>query len=889
MTEQGTEFEFLRDTMLRLVTDQKKSLAEAAKFLIGMGLNRDVVRDVAAYFEELRQDNYPAEEVIDDPATREAWYFGPQPEDRWWGFYKATLISSGKRWMIPGLDEKSTEITALLSDPRDVGTRRKGLVVGNVQSGKTANYTAVMAKAADAGYRFVIVLAGMHNNLRRQTQLRLENDLLRDEWFVLTNADEDFGSIPDGAALFSSNIRMAAVVKKNANRLRNLVRWFKSVPEDVRRQCPVLIIDDEADQATPNTLAEKNEVSSINKWLRQLWANTPTGTYVAYTATPFANVFINPEDERDLFPSDFITTLEVGQGYFGPAQVFGTAAINDDPEDLPDPGLDMVRSIPDADAAALKPPSKSDKRELFDPELPPSLKDAIHWFVVASAIRRARGQRDHSSMLVHTTHYAAPHERMKQRIQAYIDGVIRPAVDSDDLASLRHSWEQEAHRVSWPTVKPVSWEQVRASLPEVMREIEVKVDNGLSDDRLDYSSKGPDGHVRLRTVVAVGGGTLSRGLTLEGLVVSYFTRSSNTYDTLLQMGRWFGYRAGYEDLPRIWVGHDLDEDYAFLSRVEQDMRDEIRSFEGTDTTPAEVGLRIRAHPGRLEITARNKMYHASRVQVTLSGVLRQTFLLDGSDPGIVASNVAAVERLVAGGTLEPLVGGARSSAGHRRMCRDVSGLTVQRLLREYSFCTDQDDVVEKDLMINWIRKSAPEALWNVVVVGRSEPLSVDGIEAVPPFRIAGHDFHTLNRAPLRDASTKQRLNFKGIASPSDRLADIDPGFKGSISEMLRCRRLHGDGKGLILVYPISRYSVPAGPKNSRADGSGERDVRVPLAQFDVEHDLLGLGVLFPFASAPEAEGEFYSVRANWEIEETEDGELPRDIEASSRSARMASS
>lgn len=888
MTELSIEFDFIRDNIVKLVTERKMSLAEAAKFLLTMNLNPKVVNQVAAHLDSLRQQNYPVDEVVDDPTTREPWYFGPQPEDRWWGFYKATLIAAGKRWMIPGLDEKSTEITALLSDPRAVGTTRKGLVVGNVQSGKTANYTAVTAKAADAGYRFVIVLAGMHNNLRRQTQLRLENDLLRDDWFVLTNAEEDFGSIPDGAALFSSNLRMAAVVKKNANRLRNLVQWFESVPEDVRRQCPVLIIDDEADQATPNTLTEKNEISSINKWLRRLWENTPTGTYVAYTATPFANIFMNPDDENDFFPEDFITSLDVGDGYFGPAQVFGTAAVNDDPESPPDPGLDMVRSIPDADASALKPPSRTEQREAFDPELPSSLEEAVAWFIVASAIRRARGQHDHSSMLVHTTHYASPHERMKSRIEAYLDDHVRPAVEAGDLGILRNAWEREVHRVSWPSAPEVSWRQIRDVLPEVLQDVEVKVDNGQSDDRLDYSSSGPDGRVRTRTVIAVGGGTLSRGLTLEGLVVSYFTRSSSTYDTLLQMGRWFGYRPGYEDLPRIWVSDNLDEDYAFLSRVEQDMRAEIRSFEGTDTTPAEVGLRIRAHPGRLEITARNKMYHARRVQVTLSGVLRQTFLLDGSDPGVVRSNTQAVERLVSGRRLEPLAGAGDFSVGGRRICRDLSALAVQNFLAEYSFCSASDEIVEKKLMVDWIRKSAPASLWNVVVVGRSEPLKIDGVDVVPKFRIAGEGFHAINRAPLRDASSTDRINFKGIASPNDRLADIAPSFKGSIVEMLKHRRLHGGGKGLILVYPISRHSVPARPGRQVGKGQHGRDIRVPLSYFGVEHDLLGLGVLFPTSSTPGEEGDFYSVRADWEIESV-DEELPRDNEASSSAARMAKS
>lgn len=863
--------EILEDVIEMLIhqmsPQKRRSLAEARRYVIDRlhQEEADVDRAVAR-IEELRQKNLRADDVINNPATRQQWYLGPQHRDVCWPRYCETLKKAGRGWMIPALDGKTTSITALLSDPSLLGVRRKGLVVGNVQSGKTANYTGVIAKAVDAGYRFVIVLAGVHNNLRRQTQLRLESDLVGDDWIRLTNSKEDFGGFTDSTGLFNNSKRMIAVVKKNGSRLRNLCEWLASVPEDVRRRCPLLIVDDESDQATPNTQEAKDEVSAINDLLRKLWELSPTGSYLAYTATPFANVLMDPDNEEDLFPSDFITGLEVGEGYFGPARVFGTAVADDDPKSRADLGLDMVRLIPEDEVAALRPPSGKDARLEFDPELPSSLLDAVDWFVVATAIRRARGQAAHSSMLVHTTHYAAPHEKMKGRLREYVESVLRPAYSRRDLSRLERSWEREISKVPMDDVVPVSWEVVSRHIGRVLLDLDIKVDNGSSDDRLDYQAKGADGNVIQQTVIAIGGGTLSRGLTLEGLVVSYFTRSTNTYDTLLQMGRWFGYRPGYGDLPRIWVSQGLDDDYAFLSLVEEDLRNEIRSFEGTDATPAEVGVRIRSHPGRLQVTADNKMFHAKQVQVGLAGQLKQTYLLDGSDPDIVRSNIAAVNALAYGGHFERIAG---SKGNSQRWVRGgLTSAAVSQFLQRYSFYSDKNEIVTTKLVTDWIEKSAPFANWSLAIIGRGAPLDrTDGL-SVAPVGLAGLEVNPVSRAPLGGGkSTPERLNFKGVVSPGDRMVDVDPRFNGSVAEGRKKRRLSAPDQGLILVYPISRYSVPVTPstesKTSPRSGAVER---VALAELGVTHDLLALGLLFPDSASGVDEGDFVSVRADWEIE-----------------------
>ena len=582
--------------------------------------------------------------VYDHSVTAEArmagWYTGPEEGDEIWPRLRAKLESGSLGDVVDEVDKASTKVVAHLADPHIQSLKKRGLVVGYVQSGKTANYTAVMAKAADAGYRLFIVLSGLHNNLRRQTQVRLTGDLVDHDWAPLTSDVADFGNVINGAALLSKGVISIAVVKKNQSRLRSLRDWLRDIPESIRRRVPVLLLDDEADQATPNSAAAREQLSRINQLVRQIWAEIPTGTYVGYTATPFANIFMDPNDEEELYPADFIIDLPRPDAYFGAERVFGREPLDD--ADDPDPGLDMVRDVPDDDAELLKPPSKKDTRESFDPELPGSLIDAVTWFLVATAIRRARGQRAaHSSMLIHTTHYVAPHFAMKERLNDLLEE-FRVSWEQGNHSAFLTSFENEGTRAAEVATVPLPmWSQVEQELASVLRDVRVVVDNGSSDDRLDYN-RVADGEPVAETVIAVGGGTLSRGLTLEGLVVSYFTRTSNTYDTLLQMGRWFGYRPGYEDLPRIWMQPSLAAEFKFLSLVEEEIRQDMYHMERMKVTPREMGVRVRAHPGRLAIVARNKMHHADIVRVSYSGERNQTFIFDETNSQVIAANRKAV-------------------------------------------------------------------------------------------------------------------------------------------------------------------------------------------------------------------------------------------------------
>lgn len=784
-----------------------------------------------------------------------AWFAGPVSGGQW-DAYRSLLKADGAPGL-PALDAETSFITSLLACPQVTGDKRKGLVMGNVQSGKTRNFGGVVAKAADAGYKFVIVLSGMHNNLRDQTQSRLDSQLFDGEgWYPLTDQANDFVVPKKPTELFRHQKFLCAVVKKNVYRLARLNSMLKAIGPQMLNRIPILIVDDEADQATPNSLQEKNQVSAINRKLRELWKLTQTGTYVAYTATPFANVLIDPDNEADLFPSNFITTLEPGEGYFGAERVFGISENVDDGPQLD--GLDMVRMIPTAEADSLRPPSDVDDRDEFDPDIPPSLRDAVNWFLVATAIRRARGQFDNSSMLVHTTHYTGPHFTMKDALDLEVAAAAHD-LQKGDIARFEQAWQVEATRVASEATVPLpNWEAVLEHLEGVVKGARVIVDNGKSSDRLNYVKGEP------QTVIAVGGGTLARGLTLEGLTVSYFTRTSNTYDTLLQMGRWFGYRTGYEDLPRVWVTEGLDKDYAFLARVEKDLRDEIRSVQNSGVTPAEMGVRVRAHPGRLEVTAKNKMFDANVVTLGLSGIYRQTFLLDRTQE---ENNRLAANRLLGEGVPDT------AGVPGRLRVDGLSGSRVRDFVGSFRAHPDQTWLMgefERQNMLDWIERWADGNVWNCVVVGLGQGESITG----DTMSLAGHDVPCLNRTPLI-GSSPSRLDMKAIMSAPDLLADIDsanysPQSVATEAGRRRVRRLHGAGRGLVLLYPMSGHATAKTP----ADGAQPTRMDMPTG-----HPVLGFAIVFPAVNDEEGtEGTFISVRRHWDVPTAVEGDSDSALE-----------
>lgn len=572
--------------------------------------------------------------------------------DFYWGRYRKLLNLKGlPKSVIDATDEVTDRVLDRLGDPRNLSPwSRRGMVVGHVQSGKTANYTGLICKAADAGYRLIVVIAGIHNNLRNQTQARIDEGFIgrdtgrlahankaqrqkiigvgqfdqREFPVSLTNTLRDFNkatATTNTSQIGQYNVPVVLVIKKNTSTLKNLLEWLKehSVHQGTQMVSqPMLLIDDEADNASINTAYARDEVTRINGQLRELLSLFHRSCYVGYTATPFANIFIDPDTDdetlkQDLFPRHFIIGLDAPSNYFGAQKVFLDARdqhvrLIDDNEDI----LPM-------------------KHKIDHPVdvLPESLIRAVRAFVVARAIRNARGQQAaHASMLINASRFTDVQGRLRSRVADVVDR-MRDAVAVDgakgkvalrnpEIAALHAVWEAE-----FAGAEGADWSTVQARLHEVLVAARVvEVNASKRSQPLDYDQTGEHGV----TVIAVGGFSLSRGLTLEGLTISYFLRNSMMYDTLMQMGRWFGYRPGYEDLCRIWIPADGVGWYAHIHEAMDDLQTQLKRMELAKATPEQFGLAVRSHPESLIVTARNKMGTGREfpMKVGLAGKLVET-------------------------------------------------------------------------------------------------------------------------------------------------------------------------------------------------------------------------------------------------------------------------
>lgn len=549
-----------------------------------------------------------------------------------WTDYQTYLLTESKfdKDTVDSIDHVTDKVLDLVGDPSKTGIGlRKGLVVGNVQSGKTADYIGAITKAADSGYRVIIVLAGILDNLRSQTQQRI------DEGFVGVSKVEDtaeggkkvitdkvvgvghFGSSrPHGVLSLTTlqsdfNGRTArsitatfgkddstiyvAVIKKNSATLRSLIKWLD------KGMCslPMLLIDDEADNASINYKSDESP-TTINKLIRDLLGKFQRTSYVGYTATPFANIFIDPDvvtadHGEDLFPRDFVVALDAPDRYMGPSRIFGE---NIAPED------DIVREIDDNDSTL----PVGHKREAAVNFLPGSLKNALRLYVLATAIRICRGDDTcHSSALVNVSRFIDIHKKVASLVRSEVEIIknaikvcgLLPYTENAVMTELHDLFEKEYSQCG------VDWNAVQSKLDQAASPVEVLEIHMEGDARqLDYSRENyPNG----RRLIAVGGFSLSRGLTLEGLCSSYILRNSKMYDTLMQMGRWFGYRNGYSDLCRIFMTSDARAWYKHITSALVELWDEFREMEKARLTPAEFGLRVKAHPLNLIVTAKNKM------------------------------------------------------------------------------------------------------------------------------------------------------------------------------------------------------------------------------------------------------------------------------------------
>ena len=812
--------------IIRLIANQVaagESIEYAKRIALKLA-NKQVVDEALQHLQQARDKMANLKEpttigVSDFPT----WYTGPLDHHKHWPGLRNALFQKGLSDVdLDEVDRASSKIVSRLGPPNAEEISTRGLVLGHVQSGKTTNFSAVMAKAADAGYRLFIVLSGVHNSLRQQTQTRLEQDLMtvQERWFNLTH-DGDFHSPGNAAAMLSTqDKRCLAVVKKNSHRLKRLIRWLDSVPDAVR-SCPILVIDDEADQASINVGAQRR--SAISRLIRDLLSR-PKAAYVGYTATPFANVLVDPHSEEDLYPRDFIIALKQPSEHMGTETIFGRERLTHDEPDVWSDGEDMVRHVPEDEVELIRPPTATEELMGWTPTVVPSLKQAIHYFILATAARRARDQTGHSSMLIHTTMRVHGQMRTRQPVQNALDE-LRRWVRSGRTHKIETLWNHERERVRIPGLDPVRYGDLVCHLDDVLEQSRIVVENSASQERLTYDQDP-------QTVIAIGGNTLSRGLTLEGLVVSYFLRVASAYDTLLQMGRWFGYRRGYRDLPRVWMTSDLHEWFIHLATVEAEIRVDIDRYEREHLTPMSAAVRIRQHPA-LAVTSRAKMGSAQPANISFAGARVQTFIFNHRDAEWLARNLEAGRALLRAA----IRGGARPrriGTTPRYALEAVPVDHVRRFLATYQFHEKHHPRLSADALIGYIDKQTTNRAllrWNVVVIGGAGEAR-DTIDLGLPQPVG-----LLRRSKLRIPGTPD-ANVKAIMSKEDRVADLcakDPTLAAEARRLpdavLQERR--PTGIGLLVLYPIHRRSEPD-EKN--------RGNREPL---DAVADVLGVGIVFP--------------------------------------------
>lgn len=847
--------------LVRAMRDGKgMSVEDAARELIEeLALDPQRVEVAVEKVRSLAEDVQTAHEpraVVAD--NIESWYLGPRPEDRSWPALKALLKSDG--WgkdALDDLDRSSNKIVAQLPNPHGHGTfDSRGLVLGYVQSGKTTSFTAVIAKAADAGYRFFLVLGGVHNALRQQTQDRLNAQLCEqhpDAWYRLTNED-DFRPDDNANVLLSATDgkRVLAIVKKNGSRLRALKKWLDGARPEILAACPMLIIDDEADQATPNTAKPDHRPSAMNALVREIVNGVPKTAYVGYTATPFANVLIDPNDATDLYPSDFIVDLPRADAYIGPEAIFGRDSLEFDPDgtELED-GADFVRNVPEEELTDLR-PKGAKGRDSFHPIVTPSLDAALRYFLMSTAARRARGKGNrHATALVHTSQHVDVHRKTADAITTHVEALATRLTNKNArlLHELEEQWRDEMERVpatDWDA-DPVGWDDVMALLPVVVDEVKVITDNSQSEERLHFDDNAP------QVIIAVGGNTLSRGLTLEGLAVSFFVRSASAYDTLLQMGRWFGYRNGYADLTRIWMPEEMRAWFHHLATVEQEIRFDIERYAQGHEKPSDFGPRIRTHP-KLAITAASKMQHAKTALQSYSGRRIQTILFNHRDAEWLNANIRAGAELA-----------ADAADIRRREIRPgvqilgpVPSARMERFLAAYRFHEESRDL-DGDLIWKYLRGRLAHGeltRFTVAIMGRprrSETLGDMDLGLASPV-------NCINRARMSVVGGRSYADIKALMSQPDRAVDLGipasdmPKDAKAIAEIrnLPAAGGRGDGSGLVLLYPVSKDSVPA-RVGTDAAAAKRSQVREPLQA--VEH-VLGVGLVFPVSRDVGADVEY---------------------------------
>jgi len=840
--------------------------------------------------------------TIDDLKYHENW-FNPHTnvalnrDVKWhfWDHYREYMMTI-KGWpskIVDELDNISSEILSRIEDPhRDGAWDRRGMVMGSVQSGKTANYTALITKAVDAGYKLIIVLAGVHNSLRSQTQYRLNEEFLGydlERVQLLTGQERRIGvrrmfgdhnvvltlTSSNDKGDFNKNIVTRAgiipsvtgdpiilVIKKNVSILKNIIGWATSViaSQDLAgnriiKDIPALIIDDECDYASVNTkkpeldssgkIIEDWDPTMTNKRIRQLLSIFMKSAYIGYTATPYANIFIHkdrihPTYGEDLFPRSFIMSLPQASNYIGPDKIFGLDPYEEQDIEEIEP-LPLVRIIDDSDDII----PGTHKSDLPIALLPESLIFALKCFLLSCSARMLRKEGiPHNTMLIHVTRYTNVQTQLYDLITKELRKLVsRIMSGSDQLEDFRDIWLDDFTATSKKMEKlgfldsiNHTWEEIKDTIYDAVKGIKIKEINGQAKDTLDYREAETKAFNMIQngekvsweqkgiSVIAIGGDKLSRGLTLDGLTVSYYLRASRMYDTLMQMGRWFGYREGYNDLCRIFTTQELSDWYRHIAGATIELRDEIDYMSAVGSTPEEFGLKVRSHPGRLAVTSAGKSRDAELIMLSYNNRISETVVFDPNSSDV---NLKALDTLIS------QIGRKCDYPVNKRAVRyhwkGISADLILNFLRNYSTHDEAIKIVDPYRMAQYIEKqNKHEELtdWDVVIISKHDsPNSV---------RLSGYEIGCVKRTPI--TFTKDKISIRRLVSPTDESADLsdleleearnfDRNNRNVIVEGnkkpsgIAVRHVRPAERGLLLIYlPFNNVNKNYGLKNNEIVG-----------------------------------------------------------------------
>lgn len=620
--------------------------------------------------------------------------------------------------VVDEIKTSSEKILSKLGDPKsETPFYVKGLVVGSVQSGKTGNFNAVINRAIDCGYSLIIILSGIMEDLRSQTQLRIEEDVIGEgsidiskdtkgykgvgiirkfgeqgdqtvrQVFSITSYKSDFKkSVKDTD--FSLNNKNILVCKKNTGVLKNLLIWLSDYLNENKEKhdIPFLIVDDEADNASLNNLGKKgvDYASKINGHIRALLNLFTRKTYLGYTATPFANVLqdrnglgalrwpvsykVNGQSiDKDfgqvdnIFPDDFIELLNTPSNYIGAKQIFETVLNDSIKIPLVEIVYDAVIEFPSRTLKDDGSERATTRNDEFPVRLPKSLEEATQCFVLGIALRLSRVAdmtdsgflNPHNTMLVHISRFIPWQNRTKALLEIYIlkleEDINNDLPNNKKLifGTLEKTWNKyystivQNIRAYLPEgytdefLVPKTFFEVKRHLIDAVKGIEIKAVNSETGDKLQYVK---DSSGNGKKIIAVGGNRLSRGFTLEGLTINYFIRNTNYSDTLLQMGRWFGYRPGYLDSCKIFTTLDAVQKFDSTTRAIEELEAEFIKMNRLHKTPQDFVLRVRKHPGTLKITRPSILKNTKVVNWSYQDQLVQSTRFKINDPDRISQS-----------------------------------------------------------------------------------------------------------------------------------------------------------------------------------------------------------------------------------------------------------